>query len=311
MTGMRRAPAPTAAGLLASTCATSWRSSRRRAARPRTRCARRVERAAPAARSTTWPRPPSCPPPGRTRRDDCARSPARRAAILEAVRDARRRDARVRGRLGGDLRRCAGEPAERATRRAGPTTPYAIAKLAAHQLVGALREHDGLHASSGIVFNHESERRPEHFVTRRITPRRGGDRAGPRERADAGLARRRARLVVRRRRHARRLADAPAGAARRLRARERRRRTRSRNSRGRPSPASTSTPSATSRVDDGARARARAHAERRRPGQGQARAGVGAGGLVRGARRADGARRHALAGGGRRRAIALRAVAPH
>ena len=32
-----------------------------------------------------------------------------------------------------------------------------------------MREHDGLHASSGIVFNHESERRPERFVTRRIT----------------------------------------------------------------------------------------------------------------------------------------------
>ena len=30
-------------------------------------------------------------------------------------------------------------------------SPYAIAKLAAHQLVGALRAHDGLHASSGIV----------------------------------------------------------------------------------------------------------------------------------------------------------------
>ncbi len=50
-----------------------------------------------------------------------------------------------------------------------PTTPYAIAKLAAHQLVGAMREHDGLFACSGIVFNHESERRPERFVTRRIT----------------------------------------------------------------------------------------------------------------------------------------------
>jgi len=50
-----------------------------------------------------------------------------------------------------------------------PSTPYAIAKLAAHQLVGAVRGHDGLHVSSGIVYNHESERRPERFVTRRIT----------------------------------------------------------------------------------------------------------------------------------------------
>ena len=50
-----------------------------------------------------------------------------------------------------------------------PTNPYAIARLAAHQLVGALRAEDGLHASSGIVYNHESERRPERFVSRRIT----------------------------------------------------------------------------------------------------------------------------------------------
>ena len=32
-----------------------------------------------------------------------------------------------------------------------------------------MREHEGLHVNSGIFFNHESERRPEAFVTRRIT----------------------------------------------------------------------------------------------------------------------------------------------
>ena len=53
--------------------------------------------------------------------------------------------------------------------RCRPRSPYAIAKLAAHQLVGRLREHDGLHASSAITYNHESERRPERFVTRRIS----------------------------------------------------------------------------------------------------------------------------------------------
>jgi GDPmannose 4,6-dehydratase len=50
-----------------------------------------------------------------------------------------------------------------------PANPYSIAKLAAHQLIGVMRERDGLHVSSGIVFNHESERRPERFVTRRIS----------------------------------------------------------------------------------------------------------------------------------------------
>jgi GDPmannose 4,6-dehydratase len=50
-----------------------------------------------------------------------------------------------------------------------PETPYASAKLAAHQLVGQLRAHDGIFACSGILYNHESERRPESFVTRKIT----------------------------------------------------------------------------------------------------------------------------------------------
>lgn len=50
-----------------------------------------------------------------------------------------------------------------------PLNPYAVAKLAAHQLTGRLREHDGLFACSGILYNHESERRPESFVPRKIT----------------------------------------------------------------------------------------------------------------------------------------------
>lgn len=50
-----------------------------------------------------------------------------------------------------------------------PQSPYAIAKLAAHHLVRNYRESYGIHASSGVLFNHESERRGEHFVTRKIT----------------------------------------------------------------------------------------------------------------------------------------------
>lgn len=49
-----------------------------------------------------------------------------------------------------------------------PTNPYAVAKLAAHQIAGAMREHDGLWVCSGILFNHESERRPLRFVTRTV-----------------------------------------------------------------------------------------------------------------------------------------------
>lgn len=50
-----------------------------------------------------------------------------------------------------------------------PNSPYAVAKLAAHSLVRVYRESYGLHASSGILFNHESERRGDNFVTRKIT----------------------------------------------------------------------------------------------------------------------------------------------
>ncbi len=50
-----------------------------------------------------------------------------------------------------------------------PRNIYGVAKLAAHQLLGLMRERDGLYACSGICNNHESERRPPQFVTRKIT----------------------------------------------------------------------------------------------------------------------------------------------
>ena len=50
-----------------------------------------------------------------------------------------------------------------------PASPYACAKLFAHNLVNNYRESYGMHASSGILFNHESPRRGETFVTRKIT----------------------------------------------------------------------------------------------------------------------------------------------
>tara|TARA_Y100000401_G_scaffold14838_1_gene10044 strand:- start:554 stop:1777 length:1224 start_codon:yes stop_codon:yes gene_type:complete len=50
-----------------------------------------------------------------------------------------------------------------------PQSPYAAAKLASHHMVRIYRDGYGLHASCGILFNHESERRGEKFVTRKIT----------------------------------------------------------------------------------------------------------------------------------------------
>jgi len=50
-----------------------------------------------------------------------------------------------------------------------PQSPYAVAKLAAHHLVRIYRDSYGIFASSGILFNHESERRGTNFVTRKIS----------------------------------------------------------------------------------------------------------------------------------------------
>ena len=50
-----------------------------------------------------------------------------------------------------------------------PRSPYACAKLMAHWATVNYRESYGLHASCGILFNHESPRRGETFVTRKIT----------------------------------------------------------------------------------------------------------------------------------------------
>jgi GDPmannose 4,6-dehydratase len=53
--------------------------------------------------------------------------------------------------------------------RMTPASPYACAKLFSHNLIRNYRRGYGMHASSGILFNHESPRRGETFVTRKIT----------------------------------------------------------------------------------------------------------------------------------------------
>lgn len=50
-----------------------------------------------------------------------------------------------------------------------PRSPYAVAKLYGFWIVKNYRESYGMHASNGILFNHESPRRGENFVTRKIT----------------------------------------------------------------------------------------------------------------------------------------------
>jgi GDPmannose 4,6-dehydratase len=50
-----------------------------------------------------------------------------------------------------------------------PRSPYAVAKLGAFYMTKTYRESYGLHASSGILFNHSSTRRGHDFATRKIT----------------------------------------------------------------------------------------------------------------------------------------------
>lgn len=52
--------------------------------------------------------------------------------------------------------------------RANPGSPYGISKAYAHQIVSAYRQQYGLHLSCGILFNHESPRRPLSFVSQKI-----------------------------------------------------------------------------------------------------------------------------------------------
>ena len=61
------------------------------------------------------------------------------------------------------------EPIQSETTPFYPRSPYAAAKLYAHWMTVNYRETFGLHASSGILFNHESPLRGIEFVTRKIT----------------------------------------------------------------------------------------------------------------------------------------------
>jgi GDPmannose 4,6-dehydratase len=67
-----------------------------------------------------------------------------------------------------------------------PRSPYAVAKAAAFWTTVNFREAYGLHASNGILFNHESELRGENFVTRKITRSAGRIKVGLQKRLVLG-----------------------------------------------------------------------------------------------------------------------------
>ncbi|MBI3212671.1 MAG: GDP-mannose 4,6-dehydratase [Mycobacterium sp.] len=61
------------------------------------------------------------------------------------------------------------EVPQRETTQLWPRSPYGVAKAYGHHMTVNYRESYGLHASSGILFNHESPRRGTEFVTRKIS----------------------------------------------------------------------------------------------------------------------------------------------
>ena len=131
-----------------------------------------------------------------------------------------------------------------------PRSPYGVAKVYGHHITVNYRESYDLFAASGILFNHETERRGLEFVTRKITWHAAAIKLGKRDRAAARQPRRPARLGLRQGLRRGDVADAPARRARRLRDRHGRdehraplRRDRVR--RGRPA-----TGSRTSQIDD-------------------------------------------------------------
>jgi len=101
--------------------------------------------------------------------------------LLEAVREYRDnsgREVRYFQASSSEQFGAADETPQRETTRFRPRSPYACAKVMAHHATVNYRESYGLHASCGIMFNHESPRRGETFVTRKITRAVGRIRMG-------------------------------------------------------------------------------------------------------------------------------------
>ncbi len=90
------------------------------------------------------------------------------ARLLEAVRDAQI-PARFYNAASSEMFGAAGEVPQRETTPFHPCSPYGCAKLYSYWMTVSYRDGYALHASNGILFNHESPRRGETFVTRKIT----------------------------------------------------------------------------------------------------------------------------------------------
>ena len=90
------------------------------------------------------------------------------AALLEGIRRAKP-EARFLNAASAEMFGVPRETPQTEETPIAPITPYGAGKAFAHFLTGAFRRHYGLHASSAILFNHESVRRPDHFLSRKVS----------------------------------------------------------------------------------------------------------------------------------------------
>jgi GDPmannose 4,6-dehydratase len=89
--------------------------------------------------------------------------------LLEAMRILRLKDTKFYQASTSEMYGNAIETPQRETTPFHPRSPYGVAKLYAHWITVNYREAYGMHASNGILFNHEGPLRGETFVTRKIT----------------------------------------------------------------------------------------------------------------------------------------------
>jgi GDPmannose 4,6-dehydratase len=90
------------------------------------------------------------------------------AALLDGLRRANP-EGRFLNAASGEIFGAPAEVPQSEQTPIAPITPYGAGKAFAHFLTGAFRRHHGLHASSAILLNHESPRRPPQFVTRKVS----------------------------------------------------------------------------------------------------------------------------------------------
>jgi GDPmannose 4,6-dehydratase len=90
------------------------------------------------------------------------------AALLEGLRRAKP-EGRLLNAASAEVFGLPRETPQREETPILPITPYGAGKAFGHFLTGSFRRHYGLHASSAILFNHESPRRSEQFLSRKVS----------------------------------------------------------------------------------------------------------------------------------------------